>query len=94
MANTAAAAGEDGPVAGFELGFDKGAVDGRAGTHDWAGGEVVDAIGDAGCVAGWGSDVLLIRPCYLSAPGVMMEAGLRGRRKDSPATINPVATAC
>ena len=63
MTDSSAAARKDGPVTGFELGFDEGAIDGGAGTHDWAGGEVVNAIGDAGCVAGWGGDVLLISTC-------------------------------
>ena len=50
-ADAAAAAGEDDPFAWLELGFDEGAVDGAGGTHDGAGDEVVDAVGDGGCVA-------------------------------------------
>lgn len=57
VADAAAAAGEDGPVARLERGFEERAVDGAAGAHDGAGGEVVDARGDAGGVAGGAEDV-------------------------------------
>jgi len=57
VADAASGAREDGPVAWLEAGFAKGGVDGAAAAHDGAGGEVVDAVWDAGGVAGGAKDI-------------------------------------
>lgn len=59
MPEPAARAGDDDPVARFCAATFQSGVDGDAGTEHRGREGGVEALGDRGCIGGWGKDVLL-----------------------------------